>query len=235
MAMNTESFTELDQKEQVKIYQQIYQFLDRRGFHVLVLEEKRSEAKLRGLSETENERQEQAVFTVSFRKNYSNSHYVDVHTTFDEGLQEFTKTGRVGILVKRPSKKAEKNVRFQVFLNREGDLIDRIKSMVTYLDILFSSVPRDSDQIPMLLVRKKGDPDIYFFQGSDGVKIDLFADQFFRLKGITRKVEKEVLEIIKSRFDYRLNKDPQVGHIRDIKEKRTAETPEREVPENFDQ
>lgn len=233
--MNTESFTELSQDKQVQIYQGIHQFLVGRGFNLLDFQDKQSDGDAIELSVVENERQEEAMYAASFRKDYKNGHYMNIHTTFDQGLQEFTKTGRVGILVKRPSKEEDKNVRFQVYFNREGDLLTHIVAITTYLDVVLSNPPKDTIKKPMVLVREKGDPDIWYFLGSNGEKVDLFDERFFKLKGISPKVAKEVRDIMSTRSYYRVNKDPQSGHIRDIKEKRTAKRPENEIPTSFDQ
>lgn len=232
--MNSESFIGLAQNMQQEIFRKMRDFLVLRGFHLLFTNDKQSEADLIGLSEIKRDRQEDAFFAASFRKYYHDANYIDVHTTFDENLQTFTKTGRIGVLVKRPSSKNEKRVRFQIYFNREGNMMSRLEAIVTYLDTVLASVPRDSQGKPMLLVREKGDPDVWYFQGCNKEKIDLFSEEFFLLPGISREIEDCVMEIVNSRISYRENKEPGSKHIREIKDGRTAKRPEEEIPRNFD-
>lgn len=232
--MNTESFTQLSEDEQVKIYQEIHRFLVVLGFSKQSFEEKTKDACLIGLSEPENKRQESANYTASFRKNYLNGHYVVVHTTFDDSLQVFTEDGRFGVLVKRPSHDMEKIVRFQIYFNREGRLLDKVESITTYLNHVLSHVPRGKGNRPMVLVRQKGDPDTWYFKSREGEKLNLFADRLFTKEMVETRFDQKVLKLISGRQNYRNSKSSGAGHIRDIKKIRKATMPENEIPKYED-
>lgn len=232
--MSKISLLSLSSKAQEGNFNAMAHFLFELHFEEFPIERRRLEHRALSLSPTENHRQEEAEYGVSFRKYFQDGYFIEVHTTFNKVMQKFNETGRVGVLIKYPVHGKGLLKVFQCYFDRVSGLADRVHAFVYALDIAMKNRPysrHDGTLMPLKDFSNRNKKLDSRFKGPDDFEVEEISifDEMF-LKEMPEHLRIVLEEVLQQREDYYSNKKETADSLGDVKKIRRSETPGRVVP-----
>lgn len=224
----------LSSKAQEGNFNAMAHFLSQLHFEEFPIERRRLEHCALSLSPTENDRQEEAEYGISFRKYFQDGYFIEVHTTFNKETQKFNETGRVGVLIKYPVNGKGLLKVFQCYFDRVDGLTDRVHALVYALDIAMKNRPYskyDGTLMPLKDFSNRNKRLDSRFKGPDDFEVEEISifDEMF-LKEMPEHLRIVLDEVLQQREDYYSKKPLGIGSLDKTKKTRRPETPERVIP-----
>lgn len=223
------SFIRRTRRQQEKVNNELSERLVGIGLAKFSLEQRKEEEKSIGLTPATRERQKETEQCVSWRKYFQHGYFIEVFPTFNEKTKTFSQGGIASVLVKVPSKKKGFRAAFEMYFYRRKGMIEKIETVVTFLDGVLQNIPRDRKNSFMELIREGDGAHFYFVSNSNKNEFVNFLDRDF-LDIFPEDFQIKIRFIFDYRNKYHDNKDPNVRSIREIKAKRKVRKPKNAVP-----